>query len=105
MENYTYIKLRERPELKQTAADWFHNKWGVPTKAYLDCMDAYLREIQNTVGTFDWMMTKLLAEWALSKTTYMTVKTLHPMSAQYIQKKATAVKESQVTCSTWLSKI
>ena len=41
-ENITYIKLRERPELKQTAADWFHNKWGVPTKAYLDCMDAYL---------------------------------------------------------------
>lgn len=42
MENYTYIKLRERPELKQTAAEWFHSKWGVPTKAYLDCMNAYL---------------------------------------------------------------
>ena len=44
MENYTYIKLRERPELKQTAAEWFHSKWGVPTKAYLDCMNAYLAE-------------------------------------------------------------
>ena len=42
MENYTYIKLRERPELKQIAADWFHSKWGVPTKAYLKCMSAYL---------------------------------------------------------------
>ena len=42
MENYTYIKLRERPELKQAAAEWFHSKWNVPTEAYLDCMDAYL---------------------------------------------------------------
>ena len=42
MENYTYIKLRERPEWKQAAAEWFHSKWNVPTEAYLDCMDAYL---------------------------------------------------------------
>lgn len=42
MENYTYTKLRERPELKQTAAEWFHSKWNVPIEAYLDCMDAYL---------------------------------------------------------------
>lgn len=42
MKNYTYIKLRERPELKQAAAEWFHNKWNIPTEAYLDCMDAYL---------------------------------------------------------------
>lgn len=42
MENYAYIKLRERPEWKQAAAEWFHSKWNVPTEAYLDCMDAYL---------------------------------------------------------------
>ena len=42
MKNYTYIKLRERPEWKQAAAEWFHNKWNIPTEAYLDCMDAYL---------------------------------------------------------------
>ncbi|WP_296044855.1 GNAT family N-acetyltransferase [uncultured Gemmiger sp.] len=42
MKNYTYIKLRERPKLKQAAAEWFHSKWNVPTEAYLDCMDAYL---------------------------------------------------------------
>lgn len=42
MENYTYIKLRERPELEQAAAAWFYGKWGVPVRAYLDCMDAYL---------------------------------------------------------------
>ena len=42
METYTYIQLRERPEWKQAAAEWFHSKWNVPTEAYLDCMDAYL---------------------------------------------------------------
>ncbi len=42
MEEYSCIKLRERPELTKTAADWFHSKWGVPTEAYLDCMNGYL---------------------------------------------------------------
>lgn len=42
MENITYITLRERPELKNDAARWFHQKWGVPTEAYLACMDDYL---------------------------------------------------------------
>ena len=39
---YQYITLREKPELKDTAAEWFHNKWGVPKEAYLECMNAYL---------------------------------------------------------------
>ena len=42
MENIIYITLRERPELKNDAARWFHQKWGVPTEAYLACMDDYL---------------------------------------------------------------
>lgn len=42
MENNTYITLKEHPELKETAANWFHSKWGVPVQAYLDCMDACL---------------------------------------------------------------
>ena len=37
-----YITLRDQPNLKDTAADWFHSKWGVPREAYLECMDAYL---------------------------------------------------------------
>lgn len=43
---YSYITLRERPELERQAAAWFQDKWGVPEQAYLDCMDAYLA--QNT---------------------------------------------------------
>ena len=38
-----YIPLRQRPELMQTAANWFHSKWGVPVDAYLECMEAYLQ--------------------------------------------------------------
>ncbi len=38
----TYRKLRDVPEMKASAADWFHGKWGVPREAYLECMDAYL---------------------------------------------------------------
>ena len=42
MRKYTYITLREMPELKEQAAAWFHSKWGVPEEAYLKCMEAYL---------------------------------------------------------------
>lgn len=44
MGEYRYITLREEPELKDKAALWFHEKWGVPTVAYLECMNAYLKE-------------------------------------------------------------
>ena len=39
---YRYVALREVPELKDSAADWFHSKWKVPKEAYLECMDDYL---------------------------------------------------------------
>ena len=39
---YRYITLRDCPELMDRAAAWFHEKWGVPTQAYLECMTAYL---------------------------------------------------------------
>ena len=42
MTKYEYISLREKSEIKGLAAEWFHSKWGVPTEAYLECMDAYL---------------------------------------------------------------
>ncbi len=37
-----YCTLREIPEVKNSAAVWFSSKWGVPTEAYLECMDSYL---------------------------------------------------------------
>ena len=43
MKTYQYITLREKPEWMHCAAQWFHSKWGVPTEAYLACMEEYLR--------------------------------------------------------------
>ena len=42
MEGLQFVVLRERKELKDKAAQWFHEKWGVPKEAYLECMEAYL---------------------------------------------------------------
>lgn len=42
MNGYRFIELRECPCLKDKAAAWFHEKWGVPENAYLECMDACL---------------------------------------------------------------
>ena len=42
MKKYTYITLRQKPELKEEAAAWFHNKWKVPKEAYLESIEAYL---------------------------------------------------------------
>lgn len=42
MQELNIIKLKEKPELKETAALWFHSKWGVPLDAYLESMEASL---------------------------------------------------------------
>ena len=42
MPEYTYITLRQRPELKETAANWFHERWGIPARVYLECMTDYI---------------------------------------------------------------
>ena len=42
MSDYEYITLRDKAEMKDAAARWFHDKWGVPAEEYLKCMEAYL---------------------------------------------------------------
>ena len=44
MDEYVYVTLRERPDLKEATAEWFHSKFGVPAEAYLECMEAYLNK-------------------------------------------------------------
>ena len=41
MYSFRFVTVRERPDLKAQAAEWFHSKWGVPTSSYLKCMEAY----------------------------------------------------------------
>lgn len=52
---YEILKIRENPKLKQEAAQWFHAKWGIALKAYLDSMDECL---QNTGGVPQWYLVR-----------------------------------------------
>ena len=40
--NFDIIRITDRPELKEKAAEWFHEKWGIPYEAYLESMDEAL---------------------------------------------------------------
>jgi hypothetical protein len=42
MLTYKIIKLKEKPKLKEKAAGWFHDKWGIPIETYINSMDASL---------------------------------------------------------------
>ena len=37
--DYTIVRLTDRPDMAETAARWFHEKWGIPLKAYRDSME------------------------------------------------------------------
>ena len=42
MKNIEIILLRDRPELADGAARWFHEKWGIPEEAYRESIGASL---------------------------------------------------------------
>ena len=52
MSDYTYITLRDKPDLKEKAAEWFHGNWGVPKEAYLECMNDYI----NNETEYGWYL-------------------------------------------------
>lgn len=52
MKEYRYITLMEKPEIKDTVAEWFHGKWGVPKEAYLECMNCCL----NGESEYGWYL-------------------------------------------------
>lgn len=37
------IKIQEHPELKNYAANWFHEKWNIPIEAYLESIDECMK--------------------------------------------------------------
>lgn len=43
MSNYRIIKIQECPELKNYAANWFHEKWNIPLEAYLESIDECMK--------------------------------------------------------------
>ena len=42
--DYKILRLTDRPELKEQAARWFHEKWGIPLEAYMESMEECLEE-------------------------------------------------------------
>lgn len=40
---YELLRLREHPEWKRRAAKWFHEKWDIPLAAYLESMNACVK--------------------------------------------------------------
>lgn len=39
---YKIIRIKDAPERKEAAAQWFHEKWGIPLSAYLESMEESL---------------------------------------------------------------
>lgn len=44
--NYEIIRLIDRPEIKEQAAQWFYEKWGIPLEAYKESMEECLSKRQ-----------------------------------------------------------
>ena len=42
--NYKIIRLIEMPEIKNQAAQWFHEKWGIPMMTYRESMEDCLTQ-------------------------------------------------------------
>lgn len=41
---FKIVRLTDKPEIKEQAAMWFHQKWGIPLEAYMESMEACLTE-------------------------------------------------------------
>ena len=95
MKEYTYVTLRQKPELKEAAAAWFHDKWEVPQEAYLECMKAYI----NNETEYGWYLCldsgRIAGGLGVIEMIFMTGKTLRQMYVRYIQKRNIVVKESR----------
>lgn len=40
--DFEIVRLVDRPALKEQAAQWFHQKWGIPLEAYVESMEECL---------------------------------------------------------------
>lgn len=87
MTEYKIIKITEKPELKEQAADWFHEKWGIPRQAYLESMDAAIDgdPVQEWYMVFD--DDKIIAGMGVIENDFHNRKDLSPnICAVYTEK-------------------
>ena len=45
--DYKIIRIIDVPEMKERAAEWFHEKWGVPLSAYIESMEEALKGVSS----------------------------------------------------------
>ena len=51
MKKYTYVTLRQKPELKEAAAAWFHDKWCLLIKQLSVTSNSYICSGHARIGT------------------------------------------------------
>ena len=62
MNKYTYLILRQKPDLKEETAKCFHDKW-VAKKAYLEAIEAYLNNETEYAWYLSSIRTRLSVDW------------------------------------------
>ena len=45
--DYKIIRIIDVPEMKERAAEWFHEKWGIPLSAYIESMEEALKGVSS----------------------------------------------------------
>ncbi|MGN0379965.1 MAG: GNAT family N-acetyltransferase [Butyrivibrio sp.] len=45
--DYKIIRIIDAPEMKERAAEWFHEKWGIPLSAYIESMEEALKGVSS----------------------------------------------------------
>lgn len=88
MMKYKITRLADRPEMKEQAAQWFHEKWGVPLEAYLESMEECL-ENRNVVPQWYCVMDdeKIIAGLGVIENDFHDRKDLAPnVCAVYVEK-------------------
>ena len=88
MSKYRYITLRDEPNLMNKAAEWFHDKWGVPKEEYIKCMSDYL----NNKTEYCWYLCldkkTIVAGLGVIENDFHERKDLHPnVCAVYTEEK------------------
>ncbi|MBR5289128.1 MAG: GNAT family N-acetyltransferase [Clostridia bacterium] len=88
---YSIIALRDRQDLKERAANWFHSKWRVPVEAYLDSMS---ENDGNKAGVPQWYLAlspegEILGGLGVIENDFHKRKDLAPnIAAVYVEEKA-----------------
>ncbi len=86
--DYPIFKIQEHPQLEDTSANWFHNKWNIPLNAYQDSMEQCILQ-KSTVPQWYVVMdnTKIIGGCGVIENDFHNRKDLTPnICAVYVEK-------------------